>query len=131
MTAIQAQALDATTARYVRAASDVRPWGSWEVIDVGDRFCAKRITVKPGCRLSLQYHHHRHEHWIVVSGTALVTVGPQTFSLQENDSVRIPVGVTHRLENVGPEELVLIEVQYGERLEESDIVRLEDSYGRV
>ena len=116
---------------YTRSASDERPWGRWEVIDVGERFCAKRITVKAGARLSLQYHHHRHEHWIVVSGTALVTIGSRTFSLQENESVRIPKGETHRLENVGPEELVLIEIQYGERLEETDIVRLEDNYGRT
>ncbi|MCL4138720.1 UNVERIFIED_CONTAM: hypothetical protein GTU68_010316 [Idotea baltica] len=107
-----------------------RPWGSYDSIDSGDRFQVKRIVVKPGAKLSLQMHHHRAEHWIVVSGTAVVTKGGKEFILSENESTYIPIGETHRLENPGAIPLEMIEVQSGSYLGEDDIVRLEDSYGR-
>ncbi len=108
-----------------------RPWGAYDSIDMGDRFQVKRITVKPGAQLSLQMHHHRAEHWIVVKGTALVTNGDQEILLTENQSTYIPIGVVHRLENPGKFDLELIEVQSGGYLGEDDIVRFEDTYGRV
>ena len=107
-----------------------RPWGSYDSVDVGERHQVKRITVKPGAKLSLQMHHHRAEHWIVVSGTALVTKGEETLTLTENQSTYIPLGVKHRLANPGPTNLELIEVQSGSYLGEDDIVRFEDAYGR-
>ena len=107
-----------------------RPWGAYDSIDTGERFQVKRITVKPGGVLSLQMHHHRAEHWIVVSGTARVTRGEETLLLSENQSTYIPLGVTHRLENPGMVPLELIEVQSGSYLGEDDIVRFEDMYGR-
>jgi len=108
-----------------------RPWGSYDSIDYGDRFQVKRITVKPGAKLSLQMHHHRAEHWIVVKGTARVTRGEEEFLLGENQSTYIPVGTLHRLENPGKVPLHLIEVQSGSYLGEDDIVRFEDTYGRA
>jgi mannose-1-phosphate guanylyltransferase/mannose-6-phosphate isomerase len=107
-----------------------RPWGAYDSIDNGERFQVKRITVKPGGALSLQMHHHRAEHWIVVSGTAKVTRGDETILLAENQSTYIPLGVVHRLENPGRLPLELIEVQSGAYLGEDDIVRFEDVYGR-
>ncbi|GAB3750972.1 mannose-1-phosphate guanylyltransferase/mannose-6-phosphate isomerase [Lysobacter olei] len=107
-----------------------RPWGSYDSIDLGERFQVKRITVKPGASLSLQMHHHRAEHWIVVSGTARVTRGDESVLLSENQSTYIPLGVKHRLENPGVVSLELIEVQSGSYLGEDDIVRYEDVYGR-
>jgi mannose-1-phosphate guanylyltransferase / mannose-6-phosphate isomerase len=107
-----------------------RPWGYYEGIDAGDRFQVKRITVKPGEKLSLQMHHHRAEHWIVVSGTARVTCGDKVVLLAENESTYIPLGTTHRLENPGKLPLHLIEVQSGSYLGEDDIVRFEDVYQR-
>ena len=108
-----------------------RPWGTYETTDRGHRFQNKRIVVKPGEKLSLQMHHHRSEHWVVVSGTARVTVGDKVFLLQENQSTYVPAGTVHRLENPGHIPLHLIEVQCGAYLGEDDIVRLEDSYGRT
>ena len=107
-----------------------RPWGWYEGIDKGERFQVKRIMVKPGEKLSLQMHHHRAEHWVVVSGTANVTVDGKEVMLGENQSTYIPVGHTHRLENPGKIPLHLIEVQSGSYLGEDDIVRFEDTYGR-
>jgi len=107
-----------------------RPWGAYDSIDNGERFQVKRITVKPGGTLSLQMHHHRAEHWIVVSGTAEVTRGNEVILLSENQSTYIPLGVTHRLRNPGKLPLELIEVQSGRYLGEDDIVRFEDTYGR-
>jgi len=107
-----------------------RPWGAYDSIDNGERFQVKRITVKPGGTLSLQMHHHRAEHWIVVSGTAEVTRGDEVLLLSENQSTYIPLGVTHRLRNPGKLPLELIEVQSGSYLGEDDIVRFEDTYGR-
>lgn len=108
-----------------------RPWGKYDSIDSGERYQAKRITVKPGAKLSVQMHHHRAEHWVVVSGTAKVTNGDKTFLLSENESTYIPVGAIHALENPGKVELELIEVQSGSYLGEDDIVRFSDLYGRV
>lgn len=107
-----------------------RPWGWYDSIDSGERFQVKRIVVKPGAALSLQMHHHRAEHWVVVSGTAKVTVGDKTVLLSENESTYIPLGTTHRLENPGKLALEMIEVQSGSYLGEDDIVRFEDVYGR-
>ncbi|HAI48194.1 Alginate biosynthesis protein AlgA [compost metagenome] len=108
-----------------------RPWGAYDSIDHGERFQVKRITVKPGATLSLQMHHHRAEHWVVVSGTAEVTRGEEVLLLTENQSTYIPLGVTHRLKNPGKLPLELIEVQSGSYLGEDDIVRFEDTYGRT
>ena len=107
-----------------------RPWGSYDGIDSGERFQVKRIVVKPGAALSLQMHHHRAEHWIVVSGSARVTCDDKVFLLAENQSTYIPLGSRHRLENPGKVPLELIEVQSGSYLGEDDIVRFEDVYGR-
>ncbi|MEW6562341.1 MAG: mannose-1-phosphate guanylyltransferase/mannose-6-phosphate isomerase [Pseudomonadota bacterium] len=108
-----------------------RPWGYYEGIDLGDRYQAKRIVVKPGAKLSLQMHHHRAEHWVVVSGKAKVTRGEDTLVLYADQSTYIPLGVKHRLENVGTGPLCLIEVQSGSYLGEDDIVRFEDDYYRT
>jgi mannose-1-phosphate guanylyltransferase/mannose-6-phosphate isomerase len=107
-----------------------RPWGWYDSVDAGPRFQVKRIVVKPGGILSLQMHHHRAEHWIVVSGTAKVTRGEDVYLLKENESTFIPLGTTHRLENPGAVPLEMIEVQSGSYLGEDDIVRFEDVYGR-
>lgn len=107
-----------------------RPWGNYEGIDAGDRFQVKRITVNPGGKLSLQMHHHRAEHWVVVSGTALIIRGDEEKLLTENESTYIPIGVKHRLENPGKMPLHLIEVQSGGYLGEDDIVRFDDIYKR-
>jgi mannose-1-phosphate guanylyltransferase / mannose-6-phosphate isomerase len=107
-----------------------RPWGSYDSIDAGDRFQVKRLTVKPGATMSLQLHHHRAEHWIVVSGTARITRGEEVFLLEENQSTYIPIGTKHRIENPGKIALHMIEVQSGGYLGEDDIVRFEDIYGR-
>ncbi len=108
-----------------------RPWGCFDSIEEGERFKVKRITVKPGAKLSLQMHHHRAEHWIVVSGTARVTKGEKTMMLSENESTYIDVGERHALENPGVIPLEIIEVQTGSYLGEDDIVRFDDSYGRA
>lgn len=108
-----------------------RPWGSYEGVDAGERFQVKRIIVNPGASLSLQMHHHRAEHWIVVNGTATVTCGDKQFLLSENESTYIPIGATHRLENPGTIPCELIEVQSGSYLGEDDIVRFEDKYNRA
>ncbi len=108
-----------------------RPWGKYDSIDIGERYQVKRITVKPGEKLSIQMHHHRAEHWIVVSGTASVTNGDSIQLVTENQSVYIPVGQIHALENPGKIMLEMIEVQSGSYLGEDDIVRFEDRYGRI
>ncbi len=108
-----------------------RPWGSYQTVDISDRFQVKRITVKPGATLSLQMHHHRAEHWVVVRGTARVVCGDQEIMLSENQSTYIPLGTKHRLENPGIIPLELIEIQSGSYLGEDDIVRFEDYYGRA
>ena len=126
--------VDDLKSRNIREASEhlkmYRPWGSYQRIDIGTRFQVKRITVKPGGRLSLQKHYHRSEHWIVVSGTAEVTIGSKIIELHENESTYIPIGEIHRLANPGKVPLELIEVQVGAYTGEDDIVRVEDVYGR-
>jgi mannose-1-phosphate guanylyltransferase/mannose-6-phosphate isomerase len=107
-----------------------RPWGSYDSVDDGERFQVKRLTLKPGGILSLQMHHHRAEHWIVVQGTARVTCGDKSFLLSENESTYVPVGATHRIENPGKLPLHIVEVRSGSYLGEDDIVRYEDNYGR-
>ena len=107
-----------------------RPWGWYETLGLGDRFQVKRIMVKPGGILSLQSHVHRAEHWVVVAGTARVTVGEEVQLLSENQSVYVPLGAVHRMENPGKVPMYLIEVQTGSYLGEDDIVRFEDVYGR-
>lgn len=113
------------------AASELRPWGSFTVLEEAQRYKIKRIEVKPGHRLSLQMHHHRSEHWIVVSGTAKVVCGDSEILLTTNQSTYVPPCTPHRLENVGVVPMVLIEVQNGEYLGEDDIVRFHDDYARV
>lgn len=122
----QAQRSEASVHRQV-----YRPWGNYESIDLGPRFQVKHISVKPGASLSLQKHHHRAEHWVVVKGTAEVTCGEKTFLLCENQSTYIPIGELHRLTNPGKITLEIIEIQSGSYLGEDDIVRIEDRYGRT
>ncbi|MEM8721152.1 MAG: phosphomannose isomerase type II C-terminal cupin domain [Cyanobacteria bacterium P01_G01_bin.39] len=112
------------------AAREIRPWGSFTTLEEGTGYKIKRIEVNPGHRLSLQMHHHRSEHWIVVSGTAKVTCGDQEMILGSNQSTYVPQCTTHRLENPGVINLVLIEVQNGQYLGEDDIIRFSDDYAR-
>ena len=112
------------------SATEMRPWGSFTILEEGRGYKIKRIEVKPGHRLSLQMHHHRSEHWIVVSGTAKVNCGDREEILFSNQSTYVPQCTTHRLENPGVIPLVLIEVQNGEYLGEDDIVRFQDDYAR-
>ena len=117
---------------YKRGDSDVRPWGTWEILDVGEKFSVKRITVNPKALLSLQMHYHRAEHWIIVQGNALVTLGDEVLKRGPSSSVFIPQETKHRIQNASDkEDLIFIEVQTGETLDENDIVRFEDVYGRV
>jgi mannose-6-phosphate isomerase len=109
---------------------EVRPWGSWHVLDVDAGYKVKRIRVYPGQRLSLQTHRHRSEHWVVVSGTAICTIDDETRTAVPGQSVDVPVGARHRLANPGADMLVVIEVQRGAYTGEDDIVRLQDDYGR-
>ena len=108
-----------------------RPWGFYDGLIQGERFQVKRIVVQPGQKLSLQKHFHRAEHWVVVAGTALVTKGEELVMLRENESIYLPLGVVHRLENPGKIPLTLIEVQSGPYLGDDDIVRIEDVYSRA
>lgn len=109
----------------------VRPWGKYDCIDIGERYQVKRITVQPKAKLSLQLHHHRAEHWIVVKGTAKVVKGEEQYFISENESTFIPLGTAHSLENPGSIPLELIEVQSGSYLGEDDIIRFKDEYGRT
>ncbi|NNE21293.1 MAG: phosphomannose isomerase type II C-terminal cupin domain [Rhizobiales bacterium] len=108
-----------------------RPWGSFESIINGNGYQVKRIVVSAGKKLSLQYHHHRSEHWTVVTGTAHVTLNDDVLILQPDESIYIPLGAVHRIDNQGDDDIVLIEVQCGDYLGEDDIVRIEDDFGRV
>jgi len=125
----QLKALGRSEANIHRKA--YRPWGHYDLVDTGERHQTKRIVVKPGAKLSLQKHHHRAEHWVVVKGTALVTKGEEKLLITENESVYIPLGIVHCLENPGVIPLEIVEVQSGSYLGEDDIVRLVDQYGRV
>jgi mannose-6-phosphate isomerase len=115
----------------VPLAGETRPWGGYVVLDDGPLAKVKRITVDPGQRLSLQLHHRRAEHWVVVAGTAIVTLGDVDHELGVGDAVDIPTGTAHRVRNPGPEPLVFVEVQLGDYFGEDDIVRLDDDYGRA
>ena len=108
-----------------------RPWGQYDLVDSGQRHQTKRIIVNPGAKLSLQKHHHRAEHWVVVKGTALITKGDEKLLISENESTYIPLGIVHCLENPGVIPLEIVEVQSGSYLGEDDIVRFDDQYGRV
>jgi mannose-6-phosphate isomerase-like protein (cupin superfamily) len=119
------------TTRYTVGQRDQRPWGTWEVIASEPRYTVKRIVVQPRKRLSLQSHAYRAEHWVVVGGAALVTRGSETYAVGYGGSVAIGRGEVHRIANPGPEELVFIEVQHGDRLDEDDITRFEDDHGRT
>ena len=116
---------------YKRGDKDTRPWGTWEVLDTDTNFCVKRICVTPHNQLSLQLHHHRSEHWIVVKGEAKVTLGDDIIVRKANESIYIPVETKHRIENATDENMEFIEIQTGDNLDENDIVRFEDVYGRV
>lgn len=117
--------------QYEAGTSDDRPWGRWTVIAIGTGYTIKEIEVHPGEVLSLQSHEHRSEHWIVVAGVAEVTVGDMVATKRVNDTAFIPVGTRHRIANVGDTPLRFIEVLTGERLDEDDIIRYEDRYGRL
>ena len=116
---------------YQKGERDMRPWGSWEVLDAVENFCVKRITVNPHSMLSLQLHHHRREHWIMVKGHAFVTLDNKVFEVKQNDVVDIAENAKHRIENRSEKVVTFIEVQTGEQLDENDIVRFEDIYGRI
>lgn len=118
-------------ANYAVGETDERPWGRWEVLGAGDGHVVKRITVKPGKRLSLQRHFHRAERWVVVAGRGLVTLGEETLPIGVGEAAHIPVLTIHRIENTGAEDLVFVEVQLGDHLDEGDIERLQDDAGRV
>lgn len=110
--------------------TEMRPWGRWTVLGEGVGYKVKRIEVNPGHRLSLQLHHHRSEHWIVVSGTAKVIIGERIEYVHAQESTFVPARTSHRIENPGPHSLTIIEIQSGPYLKEDDIVRLQDDYGR-
>jgi mannose-1-phosphate guanylyltransferase/mannose-6-phosphate isomerase len=110
---------------------DIRPWGNWQLLDEGEGYKVKRIDVKPGQRLSLQYHERRSEHWVVVAGRGRVTIGEETLEVEPGRRLFIPKRGPHRIENIGQEIFKVIEVQLGEYLGEDDIVRIQDDYGRI
>ena len=116
---------------YKKGDSDTRPWGKWEVLESSANYCVKKITVIPKGILSLQLHHYRQEHWIIVEGEALITLGEEMLVKKADESVYIPSEVKHRIQNNTDKDVVFIEVQTGENLDENDIVRLEDKYGRA
>ncbi len=116
---------------YKKGDKDTRPWGTWEVLEAGHGFCVKKICVTPHNILSLQLHHFRAEHWIIVEGEAIVTLGDEKMLKKTNESVYIPSETKHRIQNNSNKLLVFIEIQTGETLDENDIVRFEDNYGRV
>ena len=116
---------------YKRGDKDNRPWGTWEVLDAGDNFCVKRICVTPGNILSLQSHNFRSEHWIIVKGEAVVTLGEEKIVKKADESVYIPVKTKHRIQNETKENMEIIEHQTGDNLDENDIIRYEDVYGRT
>ena len=116
---------------YHKGDHDTRPWGTWEVLDAGTGFCVKRIKVKPHSMLSLQSHNFRSEHWIIIKGQAVVTLGEEKLIKNVNDAVFIPVKTKHRIQNDTESDVEFIEIQAGENLDEEDIVRYEDIYGRA
>lgn len=120
------------TTNYKKGDNDVRPWGTWEVLESDEKFCVKKITVKPDAILSLQMHNFRAEHWIIVKGEAMVVLGDDILYRKQNDAIYIPKKTKHRIKNTSKEnELIFIEVQTGDKLDEDDIIRFEDNYGRT
>lgn len=119
------------TVRYSVGDREERPWGTWRVVDAGPAYITKRVEVKAGHRLSLQFHRHRSEHWVIVAGTGEAIVGDQVTTVVPGDYVVIPCGMRHRIRNIGDALLVFVEVQFGELLDECDITRLDDDYSRV
>ncbi|MBR1545138.1 MAG: phosphomannose isomerase type II C-terminal cupin domain [Alphaproteobacteria bacterium] len=115
---------------YKAGDKDSRPWGTWEVLAVGENYCVKRITVKEGGILSLQSHNFREENWLIASGEAVVTLDDEKFVRKVGESIYIPVKAKHRIQNDSDKPLVFIELQTGEKLDETDIIRYEDKYGR-
>lgn len=127
---MDALAKTTSAVRYDIGDHEDRPWGTWRVVDAAASFITKRVEVKPGHRLSLQFHRHRSEHWVIVAGNGEATVGGTTTQLEPGDHVIIPCGATHRIRNAGGDLLVFVEVQFGEILDENDIMRLDDDYAR-
>src|SRR5215472_11106719 len=121
----------ASSIRYVIGEWDSRPWGTWEVLATGERYTLKRITVLPGHRLSLQYHRHRSEHWTIVQGLAEVQLDNEVRQMSPGQHVHIPVGALHRVRALGSEPMVFLEIQVGGLLDENDIIRIFDDYGRL
>ncbi len=120
------------TTNYQKGDKDTRPWGTWEVLESQNKFCVKKIVVNPQAILSLQMHNFRAEHWIIVSGEAMIVLGDDTLYRKENESVYIPVKTKHRIKNTSTSKpLVFVEIQTGENLDEDDIIRFEDNYGRI
>jgi mannose-6-phosphate isomerase len=119
-----------TQEHYHAGQSDERPWGSWKVIEADPAFVVKVIEVKTGERLSLQYHNHRSEHWVVVTGSGKVTIGGDILQVERGTHIYVPRETKHRISNDGDQKMVLVEIQFGERLEEDDIVRVADDYAR-
>lgn len=120
------------TTNYKKGDSDTRPWGTWEVLESANNYCVKKITVKPNAILSLQMHNFRAEHWIIAKGEAMIVLGEDTLYRKQDEAIYIPVKTKHRIKNTSQsEELVFIEVQTGDNLDEDDIIRFEDSYGRI
>lgn len=116
---------------YHAGDKDTRPWGTWEVLACGENFCVKKIVVNPKAKLSLQLHHHRSEHWIITKGSATITLGDSILEKKPFEHVFIPIETKHRISNESSSDVEFIEVQTGEKLDENDIVRLEDIYNRV
>jgi mannose-6-phosphate isomerase len=131
MSAFSTDRRSTSVIRYAVGEQDSRPWGTWEVLATGERYTVKRIRVLPGERLSLQYHHHRSEHWTIVQGLAEVELDDGVHKLSAGNYVHIPVGAVHRVRALGSEPLVFLEIQVGEVLDENDIVRISDDYGRL
>ncbi len=120
------------TTRYKKGDMDTRPWGTWEVLESADNYCVKKITVNPNAILSLQMHNFRAEHWIIAEGEAMIVLGEDTLYRKQDEAVYIPVKTKHRIKNTSNEKnLVFIEVQTGDTLDEEDIIRFEDNYGRT
>lgn len=117
--------------QYQAGERDQRPWGSWEVLSTGPQYAIKKIRVVPGAKLSLQSHEHRSEHWIVIDGSGLVTLDEETIRLGPDESVFIPKRAKHRIENTSDAPLIFIEIQTGDILDEQDITRFQDAYGRL
>lgn len=116
---------------YKKGDNDSRPWGTWEVLDAGNNFCVKKIVVTPGNILSLQSHDFRAEHWTIVEGEAVVTLGDEKIICKADEGVYIPLKTKHRIQNNTKQNMVFIEIQTGDKLDENDIIRYEDSYGRA